>query len=74
VSFFGFFGEIVEEGVIELRVDQAGALTADLMRHAAGAEDHDLEILGIGLDRLAESPCPSMKQRMPGRRRVIARR
>src|SRR5690606_27273190 len=35
-------------------VDQARALALELVRHAARAEDHDLEILRIGVNRLAQ--------------------
>ena len=62
--------EIVEEGLVELAVDQAGARSADLVRHAAGAEHHDLEVLRIGVDRLADR-LAQHKAAMPGRRRVL---
>ena len=39
---------------VEIHVDQAGALALQLVRHAARAEHHDLEILVVGFDRLAQ--------------------
>ena len=62
-------GEVVEEGLVELAVDQAGARPADLVRHAAGAEDHDPQVLRIGLDRLADR-LAEHEAAMPGRRRI----
>ena len=63
-------GEVVEERLVELRIDQAGALAADLVRHAAGAEDHDLQVLGIGLDRLADR-LAEIEAAVAGRRREL---
>ena len=71
VSFFGILGEVVEERLVQLAVDQAGARAADLVRHAAGAEDHDPEILRIGFHRLADR-LAEHEAAMPGRRRIHA--
>ena len=60
-SMFGIFArsrgivdQLVEELVVPIPVDQAGARTLQLVAHAAGAPDLHLEILGIALDRLAD--------------------
>src|SRR6185295_12874459 len=51
-------GEAIEETFVPLRVDEARTHALQLMRHAAGAEDHDTEVflprLDRTLDRLAE--------------------
>ena len=47
----------------------AGALAVELMRQPAGAEDHHVEILGIGIDRPAERLAQHVAA-MPGRRRI----
>ena len=69
VSFFGSLRQVVEKALVPLAVDQAGARSADLMRQPAGAEDHHLQILGIGLDRPAERLAQHVAA-MPGRRRI----
>ena len=46
--------EVIQEGLVPLAVDQARARAADLVREPAGAEDHDPEVLGIGLHRFAD--------------------
>ncbi len=61
--------EAVEEGLVPLAVDQAGARAGDLVREPAGAEDDDLEVLGIGLDRLADRLAEHVAA-MPGGRRI----
>ena len=61
--------EEIEELVVPLGIVEAGALAMNLVRQSAGADDHDLEVLGIGLDRaahrLAELPAaPRRRQRV----------
>src|SRR5664279_2722009 len=46
--------QAIEEHLVELLVDQAGARTLQLVAHAAGAPDLHVERLFIGLDRLAD--------------------
>ena len=51
---FGIAGQIVEKARIEFAVDQSRALPLQLMRHAAGAEDHHPQVPVETLDRLAD--------------------
>ncbi len=62
-------GQVVEEILVPLAVDQAGARAADLVRQPAGAEDHDLEVFGIGFDRLPQRLAEHVAA-MPGRWRI----
>src|SRR5271166_2879909 len=50
----GVVDQPVEEYVVPLLVDQAGARPLKLMAHAAGTPDLDVEILGIAPDRLSD--------------------
>ncbi len=65
---------IVDHGVHALEVvfdvDDAGALALQLVRHAAGAEDHDLEVFRIGLDGLAQAVA-KLQQPAGARNRVL---
>src|SRR5271157_1641508 len=50
----GVVDQLVEEHVVPLPVDQAGARALELMAHAASAPNMDVQILGVTLDRLAD--------------------
>ena len=54
----------LEELAVPFLVVEAGALADHLVREAAGADHRHLEVLGIGLDRLARCALPSLKQRL----------
>ena len=60
----GIIDQPVEECVVPLLVDQAGARSLKLMAHAAGAPDMDVDVLGIALIALPIA-LPSAKQRAP---------
>src|SRR6185312_5813657 len=62
--------EFVEEAVVEFRIDEAGTGPLQLMRHAAGAEDHDAQILREAVDRLADRLAEHVAA-MPGRRGIL---
>src|SRR5690606_14092782 len=47
--------QIVEERFVELLVDESRTRPLNLMRHAACAEDHDVQILVPALDGLLDS-------------------
>src|SRR5579862_9962212 len=49
-----FLLQQLEELHVPRRVVEAGALPVDLVGESAGADDRDLEILGVALDRLAQ--------------------
>ena len=68
-ELLGVLAEVVEEALVPFAVDQTGARAADLVRQPAGAEDHDLDVLGIGLDRLADRLAQHVAA-VPGRRRI----
>jgi hypothetical protein len=48
----GILDQLAHEHRVERLVDETGALALKLVRHAAGAEHDDLEILRIGFDRI----------------------
>src|SRR5262249_24861267 len=53
-EFLGVVHERVHELHVPGRVVETGALAVHLVRKAAGADDRDLQILGITLHRLAQ--------------------
>ena len=66
----GVGGQVVEEGGVEGAVDQSGARPLQLVAHAAGPPDLDIEVVGEGSDgagdRLAQPPAA-----VAGRRRIL---
>src|SRR5579864_6343955 len=63
-------GEMIEEIVVEDLVDETGARTLQLMRHAASAENHHAQIPIEAVDRLADR-LAEHEAAMPGRRRIL---
>ena len=49
VELLRILGEVIQEGLVEFRIDQTRARPGNLVRHAAGAEDDHAQILGVGL-------------------------
>ena len=66
----GVVDQPVEEVVIPLLVDEAGARSLKLMAHAAGAPDMDVDILGVAHDRSADR-LPKRETTRPGRHGVL---
>src|SRR4051812_28834507 len=62
-------GQVVEEARIELAVDETGARPLQLVRHPAGAEDHDPQVLVERFDGLADRPSQHVAA-VSGRHRV----
>ena len=52
--------QVVEEPRVEFAVDEAGARTLQLVRHPAGAEDHDAQVLVERLSTALRIALPSM--------------
>ena len=69
-SSSGSVGQLVEEGVVELGVDQPGALALELVAHAAGAPDLHVEARGIGAHRVADR-CAELPAALGRRRREL---
>ncbi len=61
--------QIIEERLVPFRVDQAGARPRNLVRQAAGTEDHNAQIVRIGLHRLLDG-APEHEAAVAGRRRI----
>src|SRR5450756_2821205 len=66
----GIGNQPIEEGGVELPVDQPGARPLQLVAHAAGAPDLDVERLVVGLDGLADR-LAEHEAAPPGGRRVL---
>jgi len=62
--------ETVEEGIVPFAVDEAGARPLQLVAHAAGAPDLDLEGRVVGFDRLADG-APQIEAAPARRHRVL---
>ena len=62
--------QLVEERVVELGVDEPGARALQLVAHAAGAPDLDVEVLVVALHRPAHG-LAELEAAIAGRRRVL---
>ncbi len=58
-------GQLVEEGIVELGIDEAGARALELVAHAAGAPDLHVETRGIALAPHRGSPRPAASSARP---------
>src|SRR5450759_295679 len=64
----GISDQAIEEGVVELLVDQPGARPLQLVAHAAGAPDLHVERFVVGLDGLADRLAEHVAAPARGRR------